>query len=163
MSGASGAATGRAEAARLQLAARAGESPEWQTASHFVGSAAACANALAKLVMAERRAIPSSQGAARRAAQRNASFRSEAFGLCDELRDCEQKARAALERAFAGMAEQPGVKAPGSIAEGQLQASASGSKRTLKRRQLRKQKSRAKRAAAGDQGDVEMAGEKPPS
>jgi len=161
MLGASGtAAAGRAQARQQQAARAAGEeAPEWQAACHFVASAAACANALAKLMLAETRALPSSKSAP--SAAQLESFRTEALRLCDELRDSEQKARAALERATAG-ARDHSVEAPSSSAQGLPQASTGGSSRTLKRRLLRKQR-RAQQAAAGDGGDIEMAGTQPPS
>lgn len=134
------------------------EPPEWLTATHSVSSVESSAAALATLTTAGFRALSGSQGKVDAASRER--FRTEASRFCDELEERVHTAEAALERAFAADSSTFGVKASDTAAAATPQAVVV-SKRTAKRKELRKQ--RRARVATGEPRDQEMAGDKQPS
>lgn len=144
-----------------QVRGSAGEAPEWQMAAHSVSVLSASATALVQLTRTGGRAIPTSKSEGRAASL--SRFRTEASRLCDELDERVHKAKAALERAFAvALPDSCVMKASDTASGGPSQVpTADGSKRTRKRKELRKRR-RAAPAAAGVEDAMEIAGEEPP-
>ena len=143
-----------------QVRGSAGEAPEWQMAAHSMSALSASATALVQLTRTGGRAIPTSKSEGRAASL--SRFRTEASRLCDELDERVHKAKAALERAFAVALPDSCVKASDTASGGPSQVpTADGSKRTRKRKELRKRRHAAP-AAAGVEDAMEIAGEEPP-